>query len=193
MMLVFGITGAPLTTEAAPQGIVSFELASTTAQAQHIVSSWDGAARLRASFGLGLDYLFMPLYATTIGLACLRAGEILRRRRWPLANAGSALAWGLWFAALCDAMENVALATMLWNGVATPWPTVSAVLCIRQVCDHCVGGWRMLCMEPAPSCSDDLLLVDRSDLIPWKNQKRRIIRARRRRAQCPAYFQKMRK
>lgn len=76
MMLVFGITGAPLTTEAAPQGIVSFELASTTAQAQHIVSSWDGAARLRASFGLGLDYLFMPLYATTIGLACLRAGEI---------------------------------------------------------------------------------------------------------------------
>ena len=127
MMVVFGVTGAPLTTAAAPQGIVSFELASTTAQAETIVASWDSDARLRASFGLGLDYLFMPLYSTTIGLACIWGADILRRRHWPLASLGVPLAWGLWAAALCDAVENVALTVMLWHGVGAPWPTVSSI------------------------------------------------------------------
>lgn len=127
MMVIFGVTGAALTTAAAPQGIVSFELAGTTTQAEQIVASWDSDARLRASFGLGFDYLFMPVYSTTIGLGCVWVAEILHRRRWPLARLGIALAWAVWFAALCDAVENVALTAMLWHGVAAPWPLVSVV------------------------------------------------------------------
>ena len=127
LMWVFTVTGAALTTVAAPQGIVSFELARSTEQAEQIVASWDANARLRASFGLGLDYLFMPVYSTTIGLACVWVADVLKRRPWPLAGMGIPLAWGLWLAALCDGIENLALTVMLWHGVATPWPTVASV------------------------------------------------------------------
>ena len=61
---------APLKTPAAPQGIVSYEFAGTTAAAQSILDSWDAGAKVYAGFSLGLDYLYMPTYALTIGLAC---------------------------------------------------------------------------------------------------------------------------
>jgi len=125
VMAVFALTGAPLTTSAAPLGIVSLELAGNAATAERILASWDDNTRLRAAFGLGIDYLYMPLYSTTIGLACVWAAEALRRRRWPFVAAGSPLAWGLWLAALADAIENVALATIMFHGVAEPWPQVS--------------------------------------------------------------------
>lgn len=122
VMFVLQIVGRPLQTPAAPQGIVSFEFARTAANAQAMVDSWDAAARIHAGFSLGFDYLFMPLYSTTIGLACLWGGRVLRQRGWRLAALGGWLAWGLWLAALCDAVENVALWRMLEGPVAAPWP-----------------------------------------------------------------------
>ena len=131
LLLIFGVfrvIDAPLQTSVAPQGIVSFELAGTGARAQAMLDSWDARARLYAAFGLGLDYLFMVSYAAAIGLAAAWAGRQLgARRRWPIA-LGVALGWGLAFAALLDAVENIALTVMLLAGVAdAPWPALAAV------------------------------------------------------------------
>ncbi len=124
---VFRVINAPLQNAAAPNGIVSFELAGSVPRAQAIMDAWDARARLYAAFGLGLDYLFMVGYALAIGLGCLRAAGILGRRRPELAGLGSVLAWGMAAAALLDATENLALARMLFAGSASaPWPALAA-------------------------------------------------------------------
>ncbi len=127
IMLVFAITGAPMNTDAAPQGIVSFEVAGSVSRAEAMLASWDTPAQLAAAFGLGFDYLFMPAYSTTVALGCIMAAGVLRRAKWPLASAGASLAWGLWAAALFDALENVALTIEMLSGVAAPWPQVAWV------------------------------------------------------------------
>jgi hypothetical protein len=125
VMVILNLVSTPLTTEAAPQGIVSYELAGSAVQAQRILDSWDASTRLHAAFALGFDYVFMLAYATTIGLACVMAAGVLRSRNWPLAAAGAALAWGQWLAAGLDAIENVALTNMLFSSVVSPWPQVA--------------------------------------------------------------------
>jgi hypothetical protein len=116
---------APLKTPAAPQGIVSYEFAGTAAIAQAILDAWDTDARAHAGFSLGLDYLYMPAYALTIGLACVWAARVPGGRwRW-LGSLGRVLALGLGLAALLDAVENYALTTMLFSAAADPWPSVA--------------------------------------------------------------------
>lgn len=91
-------------------GIVSLALARTPEAAQAILTGWDARARLFAAFGLGFDFLFMPLYATALSAGLLLAGERLPRR--PAATA-SLLGWGAYLAAGCDALENLALFSLL--------------------------------------------------------------------------------
>ena len=125
LTVVLQAVNAPLKTPAAPQGIVSYEFAGTTAAAQSILDSWDAGAKVHAGFSLGLDYLYMPAYALTIGLACAWAARVLGgRRRW-LGSLGRVLAFGLGLAALLDAAENYALTTMLFSAAADPWPAVA--------------------------------------------------------------------
>lgn len=122
---VLQIVGAPLKTPAAPQGIVSFELAGTLPAAQAMVASWDSAAQLHAAFSLGLDYLYMPLYAVAIALACVQAaGSSLRSRR-PIWALGLLLAWAMGLAALLDAIENIALWQLLLGSTSAAWPAVA--------------------------------------------------------------------
>jgi hypothetical protein len=125
LLVIFNTTGAPLNTQPAPYGVVSYELAGNVSQAQAILSSWDQKARLVASFGLGLDYLFMPVYATTIGLGCIWAAEVLCRRKWPMDSIGAPLAWLLWLGAVLDGIENIALTVMLFNLPVNPWPEIA--------------------------------------------------------------------
>jgi hypothetical protein len=125
LTVVLQSVDAPLKTPAAPQGIVSYEFAGTTAAAQAILDSWDTGARAHAGFSLGLDYLYMPAYALTIGLACAWAARVLgRRSRWA-GRLGWVLAFGLGLAALLDATENYALTTMLFSAAVDPWPAVA--------------------------------------------------------------------
>lgn len=112
---VFRVLDAPLRTDAAPNGIVSFELAGTSAQAEAILQSWDARAQLFAAFGLGLDYLFMPAYALTIALGVLMAA---RKHSGKFALVGAYVGWGALFAAVFDAVENFALWHLL-NATAT--------------------------------------------------------------------------
>ena len=125
LMITLLLIDVPLQTAAAPKGIVSYELAGSVTEAQRILDSWSPDARLYAAFSLGLDYLYMPSYAIAIGLACAWAAELWSKRRGWLALAGVGLAWGLMVAALCDAIENVALVTLLLSGVREPWPALA--------------------------------------------------------------------
>jgi hypothetical protein len=143
LFAVFRVLDAPLRTSAAPNGIVSFELAGTPFQAQAIIDSWHEMAYLVSSvegepvpgfvsrayafaaFGLGIDYLFMPMYATALALGILLAAG--RHGGW-FATFGAWLGWGAYAAAIFDAVENYALARMLlMNQVWSPYPEVAAV------------------------------------------------------------------
>ncbi len=117
--------GTPLKTAAAPGGMMAYEFAGTAASAQRMVGSWDHRAQLCAALGLGLDYLFLVLYACSIALGCALVAQRLSGRRF-LTAAGAFLAWGQFAAALLDAVENYALIRILLYGVESEvWPATA--------------------------------------------------------------------
>jgi hypothetical protein len=115
VMVALDAIGRPLVTEVAPLGIVSFEFAGDVATATRILESWGEAGRVRAGLTQGLDYLFLVLYASAIGLGCLLVAGA----------AGPALAWGQVGAALLDAVENFALIRLLLGSDDALWPTLA--------------------------------------------------------------------
>jgi hypothetical protein len=128
VMLVFSLTGGRLTTSAAPNGIISLELAGTADKTRLILDSWDQQAQLIAAFGLGFDYFFMVIYAVTLGLACLWARGSLHEKGWPFAGLAVPLAWAVLAAALLDSVENVSLIWQLVLGPADTWAR-AAMIC----------------------------------------------------------------
>ena len=137
LFAIFRVLDAPLQTPAAPKGIVSFELAGTSEKAFQILVSWkpvvqsgppmviQPSGKLFAAFGLGIDYLFMPVYATALTLGILLAAS--RHEGW-FAAIGAWLGWGAYAAAIFDAVENYALARMLlMNQIWLPYPQMAAI------------------------------------------------------------------
>ena len=122
-MIALGATGRPLKTEAAPSGIVSYEFAGDVATADHIIDSWDTSARISAGFNLGLDYLYLLAYSTTIAMALLWLSGS-SSVGW-FAYPALIVAWLQWLAAALDAIENYALFTMLADGPVDPYPQVA--------------------------------------------------------------------
>jgi hypothetical protein len=125
VMAVLNGVDRPLVTEAAPRGIVSFELAGDVSSARAILDSWDARARAHAGFSLGFDFVFLILYSTTIACACAWGARGLGEVWRPLAPVGPLLAWGQWLAGLLDAVENTALWVILADGPSVPWPRLA--------------------------------------------------------------------
>lgn len=105
--------------------IVDFELAGSVEKAQAIIDAWNPTDCIRAGFSLGFDYLYMPVYSTTIALACIMVASVLKKNVWQ--TIGILLAWGLWIAALFDATENLALLTELLGNNVAPWPQIAQI------------------------------------------------------------------
>jgi hypothetical protein len=142
---VFGILDAPLRTEAAPNGIVSFELAGTPQAAREITDSWKQLSLLLsattdrpnpyivntpyvfAAFGLGLDYLFMPVYALALAIGTLLAAH--KHTGW-IQSLAVAAGYGAWVAALFDAVENYALLRVLLGAVESSYPAIASFCAI---------------------------------------------------------------
>jgi hypothetical protein len=116
MVVIFQGLNTPLTTSAALAGIVSHQFAWTPEKAQAILTSWAGRASLFAAFGLGFDFLFMPSYALTVALGALLAAG--RHSDW-LSRLGTWAAYGVFTAAIFDALENIGQALQLLNGAVT--------------------------------------------------------------------------
>lgn len=132
VMVILTWVGRPLTTPAAPNGIISYEFAGSVLRAKEILISWGEAGRVHAAFSLGLDFLFILAYMTSIGLACKWAGEVLNHREWPLGSLGTPLAWGVCLAGVLDIIENMGLTTMLLGTVSSPWPQLAAACAVGK-------------------------------------------------------------
>ncbi len=144
VMVSLNALGGPLNTEVAPAGIVSFELAGELALAQSMVESWGPTGQVYAGLNLGLDYLFLVAYSSSIALGCVLVARGLNKsdaarpgspdpgRKWGFGNplraisdAGVLLAWAQFGAALLDAVENYALIRVLLGSQQALWPAVA--------------------------------------------------------------------
>ena len=106
--------------------IVDFEFSRSVERANVILKAWNEVAKIQAGFSLGLDFLYIPIYSTTIALACVWAANKLGGNPvWH--NVGMLFAWGQWLAALLDCVENYALLMMLQGTVADPYPALAAL------------------------------------------------------------------
>lgn len=124
LMVSLRILDKPLQTDAAPAGILSFELAGDEKRSLAILESWDQPAKLHAAFSLGLDYLFLITYSSAIALACIWAIGLNANS---LASLGAYLAWGQWLAAILDGLENTALFIILIRAPESPWPQIARI------------------------------------------------------------------
>jgi len=140
LFAIFRVLDQPLQTSAAPKGIVSFELAGSPLQAQAITEEWKRSSLLLsavagqadpeivnipyafASFGLGIDYLFMPLYALALAFGTLLAAK--KHSGW-FKSLGAVAGYGAFAAALLDAVENYALFQVLLGRVYSPYPEIA--------------------------------------------------------------------
>jgi hypothetical protein len=133
-LIIFGIFSQldkPLNNDFAPGGTVSFELAYNVDSAQHMVNSWNADAKLIAAFELGFDYLFMPVYALALSLGLLLARGENPSRYYSFVNL---MGWGVFAAALFDAVENYCLWHTLTQGAVSPISADRCCLCYDQIC-----------------------------------------------------------
>ena len=129
LMIVLSVASAPMHTDAAPQGIVSYEFAGDAATAAAMLDSWDERARLLNAFTIGLDYLFLFVYSLSIALAC---GMLAERESGGFAKLLALLAWGQLAAAGFDAVENYALLRVLLGAEGDAWPALARACAIPK-------------------------------------------------------------
>ena len=128
LLIALRILDVPLGTTVAPRGIVSFELAKDASASRQILASWNVQAKTHAALSLGLDYLFLIVYAVFISLACVQVGNAIQRRSLLLARLGGIVARAQFLAATLDAVENTALILLLLN-LQRPWLPAVARTC----------------------------------------------------------------
>ena len=113
IFLTLGYFDKSLITEAAPNGIISLELAKDIDISIGIISSWNLNARVNMGISLGIDFLFLVVYSIFFATACyLVAQEYLDKNNW-MYKIGLLLAKLQFIAALFDAIENIALIKLL--------------------------------------------------------------------------------
>jgi hypothetical protein len=114
-----------LKTAAAPRGIVSFELAGDLEQVSRILQSWKAEGKIQAALSLGLDYLFLIVYALFISIGCVFIGRSFAPKyRW-WTDWGFRLGWSQFLAALLDAVENFALLRLILGAEREAWPALA--------------------------------------------------------------------
>ncbi len=126
------LTGVALITDIAPEGIVSFELVGTLTGSQNIIDSWEGPALTWAGINMGLDFLFLFLYAVTIALACLILSEKMPIRLRGVRKLGRWLAIGIMVAATLDIIENISLIALLTGSESEFLPVLARYCAIPK-------------------------------------------------------------
>jgi len=146
LMVILSVLGQPLKTKGAPGGIVSFELAGELPLAQNILGSWGPTERIYAGVNLGLDYLFLVVYASAIALGCVLVAGSLSGRAGVFSVLGVVIGWAQFGAALLDCLENYALIRLLvgsteaWLPVIARWCAVPKFLIVAVGLVYVVMG-----------------------------------------------------
>ena len=123
-LLVTSFFNSQLTNEVASYGIISFELAESVDRSIEIMNSWDPRARIFAGLSLGFDYLFLLIYTLFISLMVHKLNERLWAGK-PFHYLGIIILWGMFFAAIFDALENLALIKLLTGSHEQLWSSVA--------------------------------------------------------------------
>ena len=114
---------APLKNNQSPAGIVSFELANDLTKSIAILDSWTVNAKVSAGMSMGLDFLFLVLYALFLALIIHKLIEKNRDNLWH--KIGTILIWSVFLAALCDIIENIALIKLLLGDLEQIWSSIA--------------------------------------------------------------------
>ena len=108
--------------------ITEFEFAGTTAKAEQIVDGFGDEGKRAAWTQLAIDMPFLVAYGLLIAGCCLAAADRLARLgRNALARGLKWLAWCGPLAALCDTVQNAALAFILAGHAGQPAPRLAQV------------------------------------------------------------------
>ena len=111
--------------DVATKGIISLELAGDIDTAQAIISSWRAGHQMGyAGFNIGLDYFFLILYSSLIGLVIILISNGFSEKNI-IRKAGYFISWLVVAAAFFDAIENVALINLLTDSIESYWVTIA--------------------------------------------------------------------
>ena len=105
-------------------GIISLQLAKDVNLSQAILDSWNTQSKVSAGLSIGLDFLYLLFYPSLIALLIHKLNEILWKNN-TFYFVGLALLFAQFFAALFDAIENIALIQLLLGNVKQFWTSVS--------------------------------------------------------------------
>jgi hypothetical protein len=132
LFLVLAIVDGLIENSGGP-GIVAFEVAGTTDRATEILGHWGQDGRAAARVSLGLDFVYLAVYATFLVLAVLALRDSARARGWDrYARPAVAVAVLPVVAALCDVAENAGLVLMVeGTGVGRLPPVVLAFALVK--------------------------------------------------------------
>ncbi len=114
LFVTLGYLDAPLKTTAAPNGIVSFELAGNFESAQNILASWNEHAKSYALKSLVIDYVFLISYSLFFAFLIFKTSRSFSfKEKFTWAKIGVGLGWLQFVAAASDALENYFLLRLL--------------------------------------------------------------------------------
>lgn len=122
-LLVFSalqVINVHLITEAAPSGIVSYELAYSLDNFESIHQSWNELQFRYAALSLGFDYLFLVLYPITIAV-----GIVMLSNKLGYISTGKKLSWLVISSGLLDAIENYGLIQLLNGHLELHWAQIA--------------------------------------------------------------------
>jgi hypothetical protein len=133
MFVVIALLDSPL--RASDEGgTVALEVAGSSERAEEITATWRADGHLEnAAFIDGLDFLFAVVYCAALAGLCVAASTAFRRRRnHRLAAAGTVAAWVASIVVVFDWAENLALAVVLLDTPASPWPGIALACAIPK-------------------------------------------------------------
>lgn len=125
MFITLGYFDLPLKTEAAPNGIISFEFAKGIEHSIAIISSWDMTAKIYAGLSLGIDFLFLVVYGIFFATACYLIAQKYINKNNRLYKLGIFISMLQFVAALFDAIENIALIKLLLGSNNSIYPLIA--------------------------------------------------------------------
>ena len=115
LLVVLGAVDARLRDTGGP-GVLPFEFEFTSENARDTLARWGDDGRSDAQLSLALDFAFLVAYGAFLSLAATALCDALGWQRWAF-MAMLPLA-----AAVCDAIENVALLLAIGQDGDQPWP-----------------------------------------------------------------------
>jgi len=114
LIISLQIIGRNLVTPLSPMGIVSFEFSSNMQNADSIMSSWNETGKISAALNLGLDYLFILMYTTTLLSGCIVLTKCASYEKGKtIKYLSKVMIISSVVAALLDVIENFALIRIL--------------------------------------------------------------------------------